>query len=231
MSVVAIHPRTPSPGGPGRPTPRRRSGPPDAATLRLTLEVPLAGERLPAQLALLLELARDLADQGGTLAVSGVTDRFPVTELPAPTGGSDRPGGVADGPADGVTDPSRPAVCATNPGRSTTDGAAGSGAAGPEPLWVLTGPRTVLRDGLPLPLTRLEYELLLFLARHPRRVFTRTQLLGSVWGYQHAVARTVDVHVRRLRAKVGESRPLVTTVHGVGYRLADDARVRVEDAE
>ncbi|MEO3820007.1 winged helix-turn-helix domain-containing protein [Plantactinospora sp. B24E8] len=231
MSVVAIHPRTPSPGGPGRPTTRRRSVLPDAATLRLTLEVPLAGERLPAQLAILLELARDLADQGGTLAVTGVADHSPVTDLSARTAGSDRPGDVADRPADDVTDPTRPAVGAADQGRSTTDGAADSGAAGPEPLRVLTGPRTVLRGGLSLPLTRLEYDLLLFLARHPRRVFTRTQLLASVWGYQHAVARTVDVHVRRLRAKVGELTPLVTTVHGVGYRLADDARVRVEDPE
>ena len=62
----------------------------------------------------------------------------------------------------------------------------------------------------------------------PHRVFTRLQLLASVWGYEHAVARTVDVHVRRLRAKLGADAPLVTTVYGVGYRLADEARVRVD---
>ncbi|WP_409074628.1 winged helix-turn-helix domain-containing protein, partial [Micromonospora chalcea] len=71
-------------------------------------------------------------------------------------------------------------------------------------------------------------DLLLFLAEHPRRVFTRLQLLANVWGYEHAVARTVDVHVRRLRAKFGPDTPLVTTVYGVGYRLADDAAITVD---
>ncbi|MEV4754949.1 winged helix-turn-helix domain-containing protein [Micromonospora sp. NPDC049559] len=98
----------------------------------------------------------------------------------------------------------------------------------PGELRVLAGSRVVLRDGETIPLTRLEFDLLHFLAQHPRRVFTRLQLLNSVWGYHHAVARTVDVHVRRLRAKVGESTPLVTTVYGVGYRLADEARVSVD---
>ncbi|MGX1618279.1 winged helix-turn-helix domain-containing protein, partial [Micromonospora chalcea] len=49
-----------------------------------------------------------------------------------------------------------------------------------------------------------------------------------VWGYELAVARTVDVHVRRLRAKFGPDTPLVTTVYGVGYRLADDAAITVD---
>lgn len=87
--------------------------------------------------------------------------------------------------------------------------------------------RTVLLGGEPLELTRLEFDLLLFLAQHPRRVFTRVQLLSSVWGYEHAVVRTVDVHVRRLRAKLGERTPLITTVYGVGYRLSDDAQVDI----
>ena len=93
---------------------------------------------------------------------------------------------------------------------------------------ILAGTRVVRHRDRDIPLTRIEYELLLFLARHPRRVFTRRQLLSHVWGYEHAVARTVDVHVRRLRAKVGPDIPLVTTVHGVGYRLADDAGVMVD---
>jgi two-component system OmpR family response regulator len=94
---------------------------------------------------------------------------------------------------------------------------------------VSTASRTVSLGGEPLELTRLEFDLLVFLAEHPRRVFTRLQLLGAVWGYEHAVARTVDVHVRRLRAKVGDTVPLVTTVYGVGYRLADDAHVELVD--
>jgi two-component system, OmpR family, response regulator len=97
-------------------------------------------------------------------------------------------------------------------------------------LHILASSRSVLRDGEPLPLTRLEFDLLLHLVAHPRRVFTRLQLLNAVWGYEHAGVRTVDVHVRRLRGKVGVDVPLVTTVYGVGYRLADDARVTLDHA-
>jgi two-component system, OmpR family, response regulator len=107
-------------------------------------------------------------------------------------------------------------------------GASEAGVSGTQPLRILAGSRVVLRDGQPIPLTRLEYELLVFLAENPRRVFTRLQLLASVWGYEHAMVRTVDVHVRRLRAKVGETVPLVTTVYGVGYRLADEARISMD---
>ncbi len=95
-------------------------------------------------------------------------------------------------------------------------------------LHILASSRSVLRDGEPLTLTRLEFDLLLHLVAHPRRVFTRLQLLNAVWGYEHAGVRTVDVHVRRLRGKVGVDVPLVTTVYGVGYRLADDARVTID---
>jgi two-component system, OmpR family, response regulator len=100
-------------------------------------------------------------------------------------------------------------------------------AAGPE-LRLLTASRQVLLDGELLPLTRLEFDLLLFLAENPRRVFSRTQLLSAVWGYEHTGERTVDVHVRRLRVKLGGNVPLITTVYGVGYRLSDEARVVVQ---
>ena len=92
---------------------------------------------------------------------------------------------------------------------------------------LLTASRQVVVAGELLPLTRLEFDLLLFLADHPRRVFSRTQLLTAVWGYEHTGERTVDVHVRRLRVKMGAHLPLITTVYGVGYRLADEARVVV----
>jgi two-component system OmpR family response regulator len=98
------------------------------------------------------------------------------------------------------------------------------GEEGPE-LRLLIASRQVLLDGAVLPLTRLEFDLLLFLAEHPRRVFTRGQLLTGVWGYEHTGERTVDVHVRRLRVKLGGGLPLITTVYGVGYRLSDDARI------
>jgi two-component system OmpR family response regulator len=101
---------------------------------------------------------------------------------------------------------------------------------GPE-VRLLTGTRQVLLDEEPLPLTRLEFDLLLFLAERPRRVFTRGQLLAGVWGYEHTGERTVDVHVRRLRLKLGPGLPVVTTVYGVGYRLSDDARIVVQPHE
>jgi DNA-binding response OmpR family regulator len=75
--------------------------------------------------------------------------------------------------------------------------------------------------GRPLDLTYMEYELLKFLASHPGRVFTRETLLSRVWGYEYyGGARTVDVHIRRLRAKLGEEHAgLIQTVRSVGYRF------------
>ncbi|WP_460520661.1 winged helix-turn-helix transcriptional regulator [Humibacter antri] len=82
--------------------------------------------------------------------------------------------------------------------------------------------------GRPLDLTFKEFELLRFLATHPARVFTREQLLSEVWGYDYfGGTRTVDVHVRRLRAKLGDSESLIGTVRNVGYRfnVVDDEDV------
>jgi len=75
--------------------------------------------------------------------------------------------------------------------------------------------------GTPLDLTYMEYELLRFFTGHPARVWSREQLLSRVWGYDYfGGARTVDVHVRRLRAKLGETRASwITTVRSVGYRF------------
>jgi DNA-binding response OmpR family regulator len=75
--------------------------------------------------------------------------------------------------------------------------------------------------GKPLDLTYMEYELLKFLASHPGKVFTRETLLSRVWGYEYyGGARTVDVHIRRLRAKLGEEHAnLIQTVRSVGYRF------------
>ncbi|QVQ50612.1 response regulator transcription factor [Spiractinospora alimapuensis] len=72
-----------------------------------------------------------------------------------------------------------------------------------------------------LDLTFKEFELLKFLAQHPGRVFTRAQLLQEVWGYDYfGGTRTIDVHVRRLRAKLGsEYEALIGTVRNVGYRF------------
>lgn len=76
--------------------------------------------------------------------------------------------------------------------------------------------------GAPLDLTFREFELLKYLARNPGQVFSRQRLLSEVWGYDFiGGTRTVDVHVRRLRAKLGrEYDSLIGTVRGVGYRFA-----------
>ncbi len=75
--------------------------------------------------------------------------------------------------------------------------------------------------GRPLDLTYMEYELLRFLAARPGKVFTREDLLSRVWGYDYfGGARTVDVHIRRVRAKLGEEHAsLIQTVRSVGYCL------------
>jgi DNA-binding response OmpR family regulator len=85
------------------------------------------------------------------------------------------------------------------------------------------GTREVSKRGVPLKLTAREFDLLWFLASHPRLVFSRRQLMDRVWGYEAALdTGTVTVHVRRLREKIEDdpSRPkLLETVWGVGYRF------------
>jgi len=80
----------------------------------------------------------------------------------------------------------------------------------------------VLSDNKEIPLTRLEFDLLVALAKEPGRVFTREALLSEVWGYQHAAdTRLVNVHVQRLRSKIevdADNPKYVLTVRGVGYK-------------
>ncbi len=100
-----------------------------------------------------------------------------------------------------------------------------------------TGPVTIDENGYhasvngrALELTYTEFELLKFLAQHPGRVFSREQLLSDVWGYDYyGGTRTVDVHIRRLRAKLGvEYESLIGTVRNVGYRFSPDGGPRGE---
>jgi DNA-binding response OmpR family regulator len=88
-------------------------------------------------------------------------------------------------------------------------------------------------SGRALDLTYKEFELLKFIAQHPGRVFTRAQLLQEVWGYDYfGGTRTVDVHVRRLRAKLGaEHEALIGTVRNVGYRFVPPAPRRSSTPE
>lgn len=92
------------------------------------------------------------------------------------------------------------------------------------PLEVNAGRREVKVYGDPVTLTNKEFRLLHFLLSSPGLVFTRDQLLDSVWDTSYAGdTRTVDMHVRTLRAKLGEAAGLIQTVRGVGYKLAEAA--------
>jgi two-component system OmpR family response regulator len=92
------------------------------------------------------------------------------------------------------------------------------------PVTLDPGRRTALVGEAPVTLTPTEFELLEHLMARPGRVFSREELLASVWGYAaHAGTRTVDVHVAQLRGKLGDAAPLIRTVRGVGY-TADDRR-------
>jgi DNA-binding response OmpR family regulator len=102
-------------------------------------------------------------------------------------------------------------------------GAVGDGVIRLGPIAIDPDGYRVTVKGRLLDLTFKEFELLRFLASHPGRVYTRPSLLREVWGYDfYGGTRTVDVHVRRLRAKLGpEHESLVETVRSVGYRAAE----------
>jgi len=99
-------------------------------------------------------------------------------------------------------------------------------------LVIEEGSYTARVRGRVLDLTFKEFELLKYLTQHPGRVFTRAQLLQEVWGYDYfGGTRTVDVHVRRLRAKLGsEHEALIGTVRNVGYRFVPPPRSEAQDA-
>lgn len=101
-------------------------------------------------------------------------------------------------------------------------GETGEGVVRLGPVAINTLTYRVTAGGRALDLTYKEFELLRFLAQHEGRVFTRAQLLREVWGYDfYGGTRTVDVHVRRLRAKLGpEHEHLIETVRSVGYRAS-----------
>lgn len=103
-----------------------------------------------------------------------------------------------------------------------------AGEAPEETVTVLTGgpvelrlvSRQALVAGRAVEMTRLEFELLAFMMKHPDRAFKREELLAAVWNYPGGVeTRTLDKHVESLRRKLGPSAPLLQTVHGVGYRF------------
>ena len=191
-------PTTPSrPRRPLAPAPVAEAAPAPAVTV--TVHINLQGQELPVAAESLFESLRALAGTPGV--VVGTTQRS------------------GDGDAHATVPTSRgvgPRPRLVRRGESSPS------------LRIHLASRMVSRDGTPVRLTRREYDLLAFLSEHPRRVFSRGQLLHHVWGYNKVSGeRTVDVHVRRLRVKLGERGPLIATVRGVGYRLDDAAHVMV----
>ena len=154
------------------------------------------------------------------------TSDLPVILLTARVEETDRIVGLELGADDYVTKPFSPRELATRVKtvlRRARNGRLPQERVSAGPLEIDSAKREARRDGELLCLTAKEFDLLWFLASHPNRVFSRDQLMHSVWGYSAALETgTVTVHVRRLREKLEEdpSEPrLLETVWGVGYRF------------
>jgi two-component system response regulator MtrA len=155
-------------------------------------------------------------------AESGV----PIVMLTAKGDTTDVVLGLESGADDYVVKPFKPKelIARVRARLRTHDGEVEQLTIGPEddPVLIDVPGHAVVRDGTPIALTPLEFDLLLALARRPKTVFTREVLLEQVWGYRHAAdTRLVNVHVQRLRAKVErdpEHPSVVLTVRGIGYK-------------
>jgi two-component system phosphate regulon response regulator PhoB len=161
----------------------------------------------------------------------GAGTPLPVIVLSGRSGETDRIIGLDLGADDYLVKPFSPGELAARVRSVLRRTRPGTAAARPaDGLWVDETSRDVTLDGRPVDLTAKEFDLLAFLARHPRQVFTRAQLLEQVWGSAKGWQgeATVTEHVHRLRHKLGPGgagRPIVATVRGVGYRLEPaDAR-------
>jgi two-component system alkaline phosphatase synthesis response regulator PhoP len=155
------------------------------------------------------------------------TRDLPVIVLTARSAEMDKLLGFEHGADDYLTKPFSPRELVARaqallrraqPSRGEAEVAAGD-------LTVSTTAREATYRGKKLSLTPREFELLAFLARNPGRVLSREELLRKVWGYDYVgETRTVDVHVRRLRAKLGDKGKLIQTVTGAGYKFANSGR-------
>jgi DNA-binding response OmpR family regulator len=202
---------------------RVRVGPANAATL-------LAGERSDGLAAVLVDCRRDLA------AARTLTRLLSTSDLGIPLIGVVTEGGISVialdwGLDEVVLDTAGPAEVDARVRLAIERAATQPEAEAPDvvhrgDLLIDEASYTAKLTNRPLDLTFKEFELLKFLAQHENRVFTRNQLLHEVWGYDYfGGTRTVDVHVRRLRAKLGpEHEHLIGTVRNVGYRFVTDAR-------
>lgn len=189
----------------------------DAAIARQMLE-----ERLPALALLDIMLP---GEDGFSLGESLIRRDVPVLFLTAKTAVPDRVRGLSMGAQDYMLKPFEPAELLArveNILRRTRreDAALQSGA-----LLIDFAARRVLLSGEEIMLTALEFDLLAMLARRKNVAMSREELLVGVWGYDYAgETRTVDVHVQRLRSKIGAA--YIETVYKYGYRFADKAEGR-----
>ena len=172
-----------------------------------------------------LDVLRRVREAEGTAAP------LPVIVLSGRSGETDRIIGLDLGADDYLVKPFSPGELAARVRSVLRRARPGAVSARPaDGLWVNEISRDVTLDGRPVDLTAKEFDLLAFLVRHPRQVFTRAQLLQHVWGSAKGWQgeATVTEHVHRLRQKLGlrdDGRPIVQTVRGVGYRMEPaDAR-------
>jgi len=167
-----------------------------------------------------LEVLRDLRDES-------TTRDLPVVVLTARSAEMDKLLGFEHGADDYLTKPFSPRELVARLHallRRAQPGKAG-GTVEVGDLRVDTLAREVTWRGKVLTLTPREFDLLAFMASRPGRVSTRDELLRKVWGYDYVgETRTVDVHIRRLRAKLGPKSDLIETVMGAGYKLARPTR-------
>ena len=90
-------------------------------------------------------------------------------------------------------------------------------------LKINTDTREVFVNNQPVTLTFKEYELLIYLIDNTHRVVTRDELLNKIWGYEYTgETRTIDIHIRTLRQKIGHAGEYIKTVRGMGYRISKD---------
>ena len=165
------------------------------------------------------ELCRALRESG---------DWSPLIFLTARDDEVDRVVGLELGADDYVTKPFSPRELVARV-RAVLRRSAGSSAVGEQtrkvgPVSLDRGRRTVTAAGAPVHLTSTEFDLLAHLMGRPGRVFSREELLASVWGYPALTGtRTVDVHIAQVRAKLGPAAAVIRTVRGVGYTADADA--------